>query len=74
MIALSRHAEYRIWLRGFSPDDLCAALAGRCIAKLDGSSLFYDNHTHVTVAVAEDGTAPTVFTMRKSVLKRRYSR
>lgn len=73
-LQLSRHAAYRINARGFSDDDLAGALAGRCIEKQDGSELWYDAHSHCTVAVSVDGTATTCYRMRKSVMKRRYSR
>ena len=73
-VFLTRHADYRIWDRQFSPDDICAALAGREIRKEDGSVLFYDNHSRVTIAVAWDGAATTCYRMLRKTLKARYSR
>ena len=71
---LSRHAGIRLMQRGFTREDICAALVGVCLTLPDGTQHWRDTHTSCTVVIAPDGTVVTVQRTRKRRIKQWWSR
>lgn len=75
MLNLSGHAQARIRERGLTDDDLAEALAGRGFRQINGHMLYVGRAGRVAAVIdPQTGILITAYRLRKSQIKKHYSR
>lgn len=74
-MSMTKHAARRLLERGLSDDEIAAALAGRGFEQTNGFVLYLERGGRVAVVIdPQCGTLITAYRLRKSQIKRHYSR
>lgn len=74
-MSMTSHAARRLHERGLSDDEVAAALAGRSYRQINGNTLYIDPASRVAVVInPQSNTLITAYRLRKSQIKRHYSR
>jgi len=72
---MTKHAARRLLERGLSDDEIAAALAGRGYKQTNGFMLYLERGGRVAAVVdPQSATLITAYRLRKSQIKRHYSR
>lgn len=72
---VTNHAARRLYERGLSDDELAAALAGRSFRQINGYTLYLDRSSRVAAVInPQTGLLITAYRLRKSQIKKHYSR
>lgn len=71
----TQHAARRLHERGLTDDDLAAALAGRGFRQINGHMLYVGRAGRIAAVIdPQTGALITAYRLRKSQIKKHYSR